>query len=254
MGTTALKSKPTIRSSATGRSQHSDKSLSPVSPIDSNGESWKYPPSANGHPKKPETPHEKPLNQVPARTRLSRPFDQPYPMQPSSHHQPSPPHIDVPTHATLKRADSHLRHQPAQVPRRKPAPRLSITIPAPAHQAKRQQERNPNQQDQLPAERSDRRQRGESRKQRSAFHQKWDPLKELALQQGTAQKDHRRGRRRSRDLERQDEGAGVAKGSKHDAMYSGNRACFFFLVVMMIIVVVIIVVVAKRAHQSGHQG
>lgn len=236
----------------TYRSQRSNNPLSPVSPLDSNGETWKYPPSANTHFQGPGTLHEIPLEKSPAKNRLSRPFEQPYPLDTSGWGQNPPPHTNVLMQANLERADSHLRQQPAKKPKRK-SPPPPITIPKAAHPSRPQAEPIPYQADQAPAERSDRRQKNENRVQGSVRHQGWNPLEQLPRKQSSAHKHgkgHRRNQRRSRDLEMQDVFTDLPKGSeRRSADYYGGRRCFFFLVVMIIAVIIVIVVAVKKALQ-----
>ena len=199
MGTSALRPKPTVHngpSNTSSKPQDSDIPPSPVSPLDSNGETWKYPPNANAHPKGLWKPDQIPLEQVPAKTRLSRPFEQPYPIYTSERRQVSAQPAAAPMQANIKRADSHLRSQPAQVPKKMTAP-PPLAIPKPAHQPRRQHEPNPVPED---------RQNDQTGLQRSARHQGWNPLKEPARQQDAAHdhgKDDQRAHGRGRDLERQ---------------------------------------------------
>ena len=158
MGPTALKSKPTIHKGALNNIYNSQKPhrdngpRSPVSPLDSNGETWKYPPRAQAHLKRLETLDEIPLDEAPKdhfrlrpmsyydglqpspepdgkavfadlpaappKSRLSRPFDQPHPISNDGHsskpRKPSATPVHVPMSANMTRADSHLRRQPAE--------------------------------------------------------------------------------------------------------------------------------------------
>lgn len=173
MGPTALKSKPTVHDKALNnmyKSQQLDRSTSkasyaasditrhdngprsPVSPLDSNGETWKYPHSAQAHQNRLGALYEVPLVEVPQklvfsrpmsyydglqpspeptskdifsdlppappRSRLSRPFDQPQPVpserQTTASGKPSPTFLTVPMQANMTRADSFLHRQPQQ--------------------------------------------------------------------------------------------------------------------------------------------
>lgn len=173
MGPSALKSKPTIHNGAlnnmynaqkpqrsTSKASHSksdtkkynNKPRSPVSPLDSNGETWKYPQRAQAHLKRLETLDEIPLDEVPKdhfrlrpmsyydglqpspepdgksvfadlpaappKPRLSRPFDQPHPISNDGHtsvpRKPLATPVHVPMSANMTRAESHLRRQPAE--------------------------------------------------------------------------------------------------------------------------------------------
>ena len=98
----------------------------------------------------------------------------------------------------MKRADSHLRSQPAQVPKKKAAP-PQLTIPKPAHQPRRQHEPNSVPED---------RQIVQNGVQRSARHQGWNPLKQSPRQQNAA---HGKDSRGGRDLERRGEFADLPK-------------------------------------------
>ena len=270
MGPTALKPKPTIHNGALNnmyKSQQPERSTSkasyaasdittydngprsPVSPLDSYGETWKYPPRAQAHLNGLGTLYEVPLDEAPKdhfrsrpmsyydglqtspepddkavfaelpaappKPRLSRPFDQPHPIpshgQTSRQEKPSAPPANVLMQTNTTRADSHLRRPPAEsFSKRKAAP-VAITIPPPAHQPRRQQ--------------------------RTAHAE---------------HKDRRQDRRRDEDLEWQ---AGLTRSnnrSKHeDPQYKSGRRCFFFLLIMMILVIVIIIVVARKNMHNG---
>lgn len=297
MGPTALRSKPTVHNGAlhnvyksqrSDRSRHDDGRRSPVSPIESNGETWKYPPRAQAHLKGLGPLHDKPhgeapkdhfrsrpmsyydglpaspepdnkavfadLPAAPAKQRLSRPFEQPYPTSNQGRQAPgkgqtSTPSAAVPMHANLSRADSRLRRQPAGFSHPKaPAP---LAIPPPAHQSKRQREPSPYRADQAPAQRSVRHQGKPVSGRRPARHQGWNPLQEPARQKGTVyvqRKDQRRGD----DLERQ---GGLARSKSrakdNDPEYKSGRRCFFSLMVMMIIVIVVVVVMVEKNKSRG---
>ena len=62
----------------TYKSQHSNAPLSPVSPLESNGENWKYPPIATHFLKRQGTSSKGPFEEVRDNSRLSGPFEQPY--------------------------------------------------------------------------------------------------------------------------------------------------------------------------------
>ena len=136
----------------TYKSQQSDPPLSPVSPLESNGENWKYPPIANPRLKGQGTFSRVPLEEVRSKRRLSRPFEQPYPITTSGQRQVSA----RPIRANMERADSYVGQKPARVPKRKPAA-PTLTIPAPKHQARHQADQSANQESQASVERSDRR-------------------------------------------------------------------------------------------------
>lgn len=145
MGASAHRPNPTAHNRDVDRSYKSrqtDNPLSPVSPLDSNGENWKFPPAKTTRQKAQATVSEIPLRELSSKKRLSRPFEQPYPM-----------------------ADSNGRQPARQAPKRKAVP-PPLTIPAPAHRARSQREQNPNQETHAFSERS------------STRHQGWDPLKD----------------------------------------------------------------------------
>lgn len=239
MGSSALRPKPTVHngpSNTSSKSQDSDIPPSPVSPLDSNGETWKYPPNANAHPKGLWKPDQIPLEQVPAKTRLSRPFEQPYPIYTSERRQVSAQPAAAPMQANIKRADSHLRSQPAQVAKNKTAP-LLLTIPKPAHQPRRQHEPSP-----VPADR----QNDQTGLQRSARHQGWNPLKEPPRQQDAAHdhgEDDRRAHGRGRDLERQGH---LPKVKDRQGLVS-----FILLMIVGVLGVVAVVVLLKTTWGKG---
>ena len=314
MGASALKSRPTVHNRGLNdiyKSQQLDRSIStlskashavsdctsphdgprsPVSPLESNGDRWKYPPRAQAHLKKLETLHKASPDDIPighfrsrpmsyydglqtspepdneavfaefqpasAKRRLSRPFEQPHLTnnhEPASRQrQASVPPVDGPLQANMPRAESHLRGQPSKSLKRKAVP-APLTIPKPSHQSGRQHQRS-TRQETRPARRSGPRQENQAQTQRPARHQGWNPLAEPACPQRTIRADHqdrRHNRRGSEDVEWQ---AGLTRSnnrSKHnDPQYEAGRRCFIFLVIMMILVVVIIVVTVKK---SMHQ-
>ena len=220
--------------------QQPDQPLSPVSPLESNGEGWKYPPIANSHLQGQVTFSKVPLEEVRNKKRLSRPFEQPYPISTSGQRQVSAP----PMQANMKRADSYVGQKQTRVPTRKPAP-PTLTIPAPTHQVRHHPHQNLNQESQASAERSDHRQKKETRVQRSARHQGWDPLKEPRLERtaDANNKDDRRADGHSRDLERQDKAwsSSRTRGCK-SADDSGDRMFFWFLVTVLVVGVVVVAV------------
>lgn len=306
MGATALKSKPTIHDGALNniyKSQQPSRSIStsskasyavsdytsqhdgprsPVSPLESSGDTWKYLPRAQTHLEGLGTFHEVPLDETPkdhfgsrpmsyydglqtspepqtkavlanlpvasANKRLSRPFEQPYPAYNhglmSAQRQTSAPPVNIPMQAKMPRADSHLRGEPANPSQRKAVP-APLAIPKPAHQSRRQHQQSPYQEKQ-PAQGSGHRQGNQARTQRPARHQGWNPFEEPPRQQrtvGADRQDRRHSRRRSEDLERQ---AGLSHSKHNDPQYKSGRRCFFFLIIMMILVVVIIVVTIRK--------
>lgn len=270
------------------RSGPNDRARSPVSPLDSNGKTWNYPPRANalgplhdipidgapnepfhsrpmsyydGIPKSPEPDPKAVFADLPAappKKRLSRPFEQPHPTnshaQTSGHGKASAATAAVSMQANMTRADSHLRRQPAQPSSRKAprkAPPAPLTIPKPAHQSKRpQREPSPFQGEQAPAERSGHRQGNQARKQRPAHHQGWDPLAAAPpRQQRTAHGPHRDRRHRD-DLEWQGDRAVKNNRSKQKEPRSKEgRACFFFVMIMLVVAIVVIaLVLTKSVH------
>ena len=233
----------------TYKSQQSDPPLSPVSPLESNGENWKYPPIANPHLRGQGTFSKVPLEEVRSKKRLSRPFEQPYPKITSGQRQISA----RPTQANMERADSYVGQKPARVPKRKPAP-PTLTIPAPTHLARHQPDQNPNQESQASAERSDRHQKKETRAQRSARHQGWDPLKEPRHEctADTKNKDDPCADGHSHDLERQDEAWPYSRprGWKSADDYGGRR-CFFSVIIMAVVGIVVVVVIVKMHWTNG---
>ncbi|CAD6582463.1 MAG: hypothetical protein ASARMPRED_000973 [Alectoria sarmentosa] len=316
MGPTALRSKPTIHNSALhtiyqshqqqqppdrphpppSNDSHIISNLtapdddhrprSPVSPLDSNGETWSYPRRANIPPKGPGTLYEMPLDDAPlrprpmsfydgmptspepdpkavfadlpaapAKQRLSRPFEQPYAIDdrgltPPGQGQAPAPSAVVVMHAdiTRTRADAHLGRSAAQSAHRKAAP-APLAIPTPAHQPRRQQEGSPYLEGHAPAEqRSARHPGNHGAAQRPGRHEGWNPLEEPPRPQQRTAQDRRRGD----DLEWH---AGLARSkqrSKHDdPQYKSGRRCFFFLVIMMVVVVVIVVVTVKQNERQG---
>lgn len=258
-----------------------DRPRSPVSPIDSNGETWKYPRSAKAHLEGLGTLHKGPQNEAPKDHFRSRPISyydglqtspEPsgkevftnIPSAPAKKRNPSAPAAAVPMQANLTRADSHLRRQPAEVPhpraapappavpkpahqsRRKRAP-TPIAIPISAHQFRRPHEPNPRRENQ----RSAPHQGNQPSTQRPARHQGWNPLEEPSRQQRSTHAHHQ-GRRRGDDLERQADLTRTRNRAKdYDPQYKSGRRCFFSLMIMMILaIVVIVVVVEKNLHQK----
>ena len=155
----------------------------------------------------------------------------------------------------MKRADSHLRQQPAQAPKKKPA-LPPLTIPAPVHQSRRQKGPNSYQGDQAPAGRSDRRPRNQTQEvQRPTRHQGWNPLEESPRQQRTALTHHgedRRAHGRGRDLESQNELGDKPKAPKNDAGNHGDRRWFFFILLMGVVGIVVIIVYVKKGWKKGN--
>ena len=233
----------------TYKSQQSDPPLSPVSPLESNGEGWKYPPIANPHLQGQRTFSKVPLEEVRSKKRLSRPFEQPYPISTSGQTQISARSMQ----ANMKRADPYVGQKKARVPKRKPAP-PTLTIPAPTHQARHNPDQNPNQKSQPSAERSDHRQKKETRVQRSARHQGWDPFKKLRPERTSDanNKADRRADGHSRDLERQDEAWPYSRprGWKSADDY-GDRRFFFFLVLVAVVGIVVVAVYVKMHWKKG---
>ena len=144
----------------------------------------------------------------------------------------------------MKRADSYVGQKQTRVPTRKPAP-PTLTIPALTHQARYHPHQNPNQGSQASAERSDHRQKKETRMQRSARHQGWDPLKETRLERtaDANNKDDRRANGHSRDLERQDKAGSYSRTRGcMSADDSGDRMFFWFLVIVLVVGVIVVAV------------
>lgn len=310
MGRTALTSKPTIHDKALNnmyKSQKLDRSTSnvsyaasdikrndngprsPVSPLESNGETWRYPHATQAHPNRLRTLYEIPLQEspqeiffsrpmsyydslqaspeptgkevfadlvaAPPRSRLSRPFDQPQPVtndgQPSRPRKLSATPVAVPMQANMTRAGSFLRRQPQQAsfPKRKPVP-APLTIPASAHQSRRQREPAAHQESQHFAQRPGRHQGTQTSTQRTT-HKGWNPLEEPPRQQRTAHaqpKEHCRDERRGDDVEKQAGHTQLTKRSGH--RIHDDKAgilCKCFLVILFIMIVVIIAVVTKKA-------
>ena len=212
----------------TYKSRQYDKPLSPVSPIESNGENWKYPPIARSHLHGKGTLSKIPLEEVHGKKRLSRPFEQPYPMSTSGQKQASAQAMQ----ANMKRADSYLRQQPVQVPTRTAVP-PPLTIPAPTHQSRRQARENPYQEGQQCAERSDRRQKKETR-----VHKGWDPFKEPRKEReaDVHHRDDRRADDHDQDLERQDESwlRSKVRNWKHTNDKEGRRLFFLILTIAVV--------------------
>ncbi|KAL9072048.1 MAG: hypothetical protein Q9161_003823 [Pseudevernia consocians] len=265
---------------------------SPVSPLESNGETWKYPRRAQAHlkglgnlhegslveahknhfrsrpisyydglPTSPE-PEDKAvfadLPAAPATERLSRPFEQPYLMynngMTSGQGKASKPPGDNPMQANMTRADSHLRRQPAESSKRKAAP-APISVPKPAHQSRRQREPSPPQRDQPPVQRSGGHQGKKAPAQRTARHQGWNPLEEPPRQQRTARTHHqdlRRHQHHGDDLERQLDLGRSNNRSKHNDPQYKSGRRCFFFLLFMLILIVVIIVVL--VEKNMHHG
>ena len=236
----------------TYKSQQSKTPLSPVSPLESNGQGWKYPPIAKSRLKGQGTISKVPLEEVRSQKRLSRPFEQPYQIPTSGQRQVSA----RPMQANLKRADSYKSQQPARVPQRKPAP-LTLTIPAPTYQARQKPGQNPNQESQTSAARSDRRQKKETRVQRSVRHQGWDPLKEPRLESTTKTNNKNDGRAdgHSHDLERQDKAWPYSKprGRMSADDRGGRRCCISQVLIAVVAIIVIAVYLAMRRRKVAKE-
>lgn len=228
----------------TDKPQQSNPPLSPVSPLESNGENWKYPPIANRYLKGQETFSKVPLEEVRSKKRLSRPFEQPYPITTSGGQRQD---ISRSMQANMKRADSYVGQQPALVPKRKPAP-ARLTTPPPTYQARYESDQNPFQESQASAERSDRWQKTDTRGQRSARHQGWDPFKQprFEITAITNNKDYSRADGHNRDLERQDEAWPYSKPRecKRPDDAEGRR-CGISLLIMLVLGIVAVVVTVK---------
>ena len=124
----------------------------------------------------------------------------------------------------MKRADSHLRSQPAQVPKKKAAP-PPLTIPKPAHQPRRQHEPNSVPED---------RQNDQNGVQGSARHQGWNPLKQSPRQHNAV---HGKDSRGGRDLERQGEFADLPKVKDRHELVS----CILLMIVGVLGVLAVVV-------------
>ena len=267
-----------------------DDSRSPVSPLDSSSETRQYPPCANAHPKALGSLHDIPLDEAPKnhvqsrpmsyydglptspepdtkavfadlppappQNRLSRPFEQPHPVDENArtaqHGQAPAAPAAIPTPANMTRADSHLHRQRARSSSRK-GPPAPLIIPPPAHRSRCHREPSPHPRNQTSAERSVGHQGNWARVQRPARHEGWDPLDERQQRTGHAHdKDRGRDHRRRDDLEWQGGKIGKKNRSKHDdPEYESGRRCFFSLMLMMIVAVVIIVI---TVHKTVHQG
>ena len=227
MGASALRSKPTVHRRDLDKDykfRQTNKPRSLVSPLESNGENWKYPPiKVTPQNRQVVTLSDIPIEEVPSNKRLSRPFEQPHPM-----------------------ADSSLRQKSAQVPKKKAAP-PPLTIPTPAHQPGRQPEENSNRENQASSERSDRRQKNETRVQRSTQHQGWNPLKETRQERNADAhpKNDSHAHGRGRDLERQDEHDAKSR-KRMDPQERASLRCFIFVVLMAIVSAVVIVIIVKK--------
>ena len=176
----------------TYKSQQSDPPLSPVSPLESNGENWKYPPIANPNLKGRGTSSKVPLEEVRSERRLSRPFEQPYPIPTSGQRQVSA----RPMQTNMKRIESYVDQGPARMPKRKPAP-PTLTMPAQKYQERYHPDQNPNQENQVSAERSERRPKKETRVEQSARHHGWNLFRRSRLE-STAKTDNKDDNRANR--------------------------------------------------------
>ena len=261
---------------------------SPISPLDSHGETWKHPPRAhaqlngkgpiydNGAPEghfelRPfsfyEGLHTSPepdnkslfadmLAAAPAK-RLSRPFEQPNPIYNHGATLEKEKTASGPTQASLPRGDSRHRRQPAQFSSNRKGnrkgPPTPIVIPKPVHQTSVHRKPAPNQESQSRPQRPARR-GTQVRGQKPAHHHGGNPLAEPPRQQRGSQSQHKEQRRNNKyrtDIEWQGELLRSKNRSKHDdPQYKSGRRCFFFLVLMFILVIVIIVVIVeKNLHQ-----
>ena len=238
---------------------------SPVSPLNSHGETWKHPPRAhaqlngkgpiydNKAPKghfelRPfsfyEGIHTSPepddksvfadMLAAPPQKRLSRPFEQPYPTYNHGATLKKEKTAAGPTQANLPRGDSRHRRQPTQFSSNRKGnrkgPPTPIVIPKPVHQTNVHRKPAPNQESQ-------------SRPQRPA-------RQETQVQQRGAQTQHKEQRHNNKwrdDIESQREFLRSKNRCKHDdPEYKSGRRCFFFLVLMLILVIVIIVVIVEK--------
>ena len=158
-----------------------------------------------------------------------------------------------PMQANMNRADPYAGQNPARVPKRKPAP-PTLTVPAPTYQARHQPDQNLIQENQASAERSERRQKKETRVQGSPRHQGWDPLKEPRLESTakTNNKNDLRADGHNRDLERQDKTWPYSKprGWKSADDY-GDRRFFFFLVFVAVVGIIVTAVYVKMHWKKG---
>lgn len=312
MGSTALKSKPAIHNGALNnmyKSQQPEHSTSkasydtsditkynngprsPVSPLDSNGETWKYPPRAQAHLNRLETLDEIPLDEAPKdhfrlrpmsyydglqtspepdgkavfadlpaappKPRLSRPFDQPHPITNDGHtsgpRKPSATPVHIPMQANMTRAYSHLRRQPAESFSKRKAVPAPITIPPAAHQPRHRREADPHQENnQPPAQPSVRHQGRQAPAQRTARHQGWNPLKEPPRQQRTAQaRAYQKEGPRDHDVEAQ---AGITSSDKRSKLSppkDKSGRCCIFFLLIVMILVVVIIVVVAEKNMHN---
>ena len=309
MGPTSLKSNPTIHKGAlnnmyksqqpersTSKASHTTSDIttydngprSPVSPLNSNGETWKYPPRAQAHLNRLETLDEISLDEVPKdhfrlrpmsyydglqtspepdgkavfadlpaappKPRLSRPFDQPQPIandwDTSAPRKPSATPVHVPTQANMTRAHSHLRRQPAELFSKRKAVPAPITIPPPAHQPRRQREADSIQENQPPAQPSVRQQgRQAAPAPRTARHQGWNPLAEPPRQQRTAQaRAYGKDGRRDLDVEAQVGITRSDKSSKLTPPKDRSGRCCIFFLLIVMILVIVIIVVVAEKN------
>ena len=266
----------------------SNRLRSPISPLDSHGETWKHPPRAhaqlngkgpiydNGAPEghfelrpfsfyeglhSPE-PDDKSvfadMLAAPPQKRLSRPFEQPYPSYNHGATLEKGKTASGPTQASLPRGDSRHRRQPptqfsSNRKGNRKGPPTPIVIPKSVHQTNVHRKAAPYQESQgrpqHPA-----RQETQVRGQKPAHHHGWNPLAETSRQQGGAETQHKEKRRNNKwrdDIESQRELLRSKNRCKHDdPEYKSGRRCFFFLMLMFILVIVIIVVIVeKNLHQ-----
>lgn len=276
------------------KSQQSDhRPRSPVSPLESNGETWKYPPRAKAHLKGLGTLYEIPLKEAPkdlfrsrpmsyydglqaspepedkavfadlpaapAAKRLSRPFEQPYPTYnqspTSAKGQALAPPANTPMQANLSRADSHLRRQPAGPPARKAIP-APISVPKPAHQSTRQREPNLYQENKVPAQRSGRNQGKQAPAQRPPRHQGWNPLEEPPHQQRTAARAHHQDHRRDHHRRGEDvEWYGELKRSNNRSKHKNpqHKDRWTYFFALLIAISLGIVVIVVAVEKSKHE-
>ena len=266
----------------------SNRPRSPVSPLDSHGETWRHPPRAQTQPKgtgpikdngapvghfvlRPFSFYEEQYTSpepddksvfadmlaAPPAKRLSRPFEQPYPIYNHGATLEKEKTDSGPTQANLPRGDSRHRRQPTQFSANRKGnrkgPPTPIVIPQPVHQTNVHRKPAPNPESQSRPQRPAR-QETQGRVQKPAHHHGWNMLAEPSRQQSGAQTQHKEKRRNNKyhsDIEWQ---AGLLRSknrSKHDdPQYKSGRRCFFFLVLMFILVIVIIVVIVeKNLHQ-----
>ena len=266
----------------------SNQARSPVSPLDSHGETWKHPPRTHSQLKgkgpvndneasvghfgirpfsfyegqylSPE-PDDKSvfadMLAAPPAKRLSRPFEQPHPMYNHGVTLEKAKTASGPAQASLPRGDSRHRRQPTHFSSNRKGnrkgPPTPIVIPQPVYQANVQRKPAPNQESQNRPQRTAR-QEPQVREQKPAPHHGWNPSVEPSRRQRGAPTQHKEKRRNNKyrsDIEWQAELLRSKNRSKHDdAQYKSGRRCFFFLVLMFILVIVIVVVIVeKNLHQ-----